>query len=160
MLIFSIIEMHKAQSTCDQTMCEHVCEGFNMHGTCKGNECDCSKNEKCVALIEKTCEYLCNKLELKGVCDANGYCICKAELEICYPWKCQEQCLEDPRAMACEAAGGVVTAIGCLKYGPVRTCLCQCTLMENNSRLNKFNYFLPVTAKNTPEYYRYSVNNV
>lgn len=163
--IFAIIKIQNALQ-CDQTMCSNICQSaFHMNGTCKGNECDCSDGEKCSVMVEKTCEYVCDKLKLKGECDENGYCICKAELEFCAPWDCEEQCLEDPRAKECELAGGVVTPIACMKYAWIKTCGCLCTRPAGNNRSysvdkNPFNHFLSVKAKETQEYYQYSLNNV
>lgn len=153
-LILAIITIHRAQSECNPQMCNNVCTGIGLDGgVCNGNECDCKYGEKCSKLIELSCDYLCDKLELKGECDKNDSCICKAELEICLPFKCQEQCEEDPRAAECHSIGGVVTAIGCIKYGPIKTCGCLCTYLEANGRLvtdreNKFNYFVQAKEKN------------
>lgn len=112
---------------CDPQMCSNVCGAFGLNGTCKATECDCSYDKKCSMMVDTICDVACDKLHLKGECDDDGYCICKAELEPCAISECYEQCLDDPRALECESAGGVVTPIACVEYGPLRTCGCLCT---------------------------------
>lgn len=153
-LILGIIMICNAQSECDQAMCNNVCNTFGLNGTCNGaNRCDCFQGEKCSEMVNVTCDLFCNVYKLDGECDDNGNCICKAELEVCLPFECQEQCEEDPRAEECAALGGIVTAIWCLEYGPITTCGCLCEILKTNMRLlqseskNKLNYFVPVKTK-------------
>lgn len=117
---------------CNQEICSNACGVWNLNGTCKGNECYCSYGKKCSAMIETICEVACDQLDLSGECNDDGYCVCKAELEPCEIFECEEQCLADPRAIECEALGGVVTPTACIEYGPIRTCLCLCTLPGKN----------------------------
>lgn len=166
-LIFGIIAI-QVQSECDETMCSNVCNVCHLPGgTCIGNACDCFYGKNCTEMVDMICDVACDKLELKGECDEDGHCICKAELEPCPPWDCEEQCLEDPRAAECEAMWGIVTPIACLKYGPVRTCGCLCTYPEDNSplrtsvRKNKFNYWQKtVGVKKQFKSFRSVLNNI
>lgn len=166
LIILAIIAIAKAQTDCDATMCSNVCKKETSgDGTCNGNSCDCSYGKKCSALVDVTCGIACKVFKMDGECDENDQCICKAELEPCPVWDCEEQCLEDPRAWECELAFGVVTPVACLEYGPIRTCGCLCTYLLANSRLAKigenhnstFNYFLPSVAKKSSKLVGYSV---
>lgn len=156
MLFLTICTICYAQNQCDPTMCDNVCESWGLEGTCDGTDrCDCSLGEPCSALVNTTCDLLCKTVELDGECDDDGNCICKAELEVCLPTECEEQCQEDPRTEECEAAGGFVTPIWCLEYGPIKTCGCLCTLLDtkgqflntNSGPKNKLNYFVPGKMK-------------
>lgn len=163
----AIITIVKMQIECDSTMCTNVCEKETSgDGTCNGNSCDCSYGKNCSAMVEVTCGIACKGLDLDGECDENGQCICKAELEPCPLWDCEEQCLEDPRAVECELMFGVVTPVACLEYGPIRTCGCLCTYLVTNRRSNSvhkktFNYYPPVAKiilpKNSSKLVGYSV---
>ena len=142
-LIIAFAIINGVQSVCDSEMCNNVCNGFNMNGTCNGNECDCYSGKNCSELI---CDAACKVFKLDGECDDNDQCICKAELEPCEPFECQGQCLEDPRARECI----IVIPVACLDYGPVRTCVCECYVWQNrpNNRFNivhkkKTNHFVP-----------------
>lgn len=144
--------MLKAQSGCDSEMCNNICNGFGMNGVCDGNYCDCSggkDGKKCSELIDMTCNYLCEKLDLglKGECDDNGYCVCKVKIEPCFPWECEKQCLEDPRAEECMAEGGIVYPVGCFDYGKIQTCFCVCELPGAN-------------IKNSSKFFEYSVQKI
>lgn len=128
-LIFAIIGIHKVQSQCDPTLCDNVCQKKGMPaGNCNGNSCDCSYGKKCSAMVKLTCDLACKREGLVGVCLQNDFCFCRVRIMPCLPWKCTQQCQADPRAKECEAAGGFVTAIGCMEYGNERTCVCLCTL--------------------------------
>lgn len=118
---------------CDEEMCNAVCSDTGgMNGTCKEDSCDCSYGKKCSEMVNLVCNLACGRLRLKGECDEAGWCICKAELELCLPTECYEQCLADPRAAQCEAEFGFVTPVSCLEYGPIKTCGCLCTLPGND----------------------------
>lgn len=160
-LIFAMIHILNAQNSCDQTLCNDVCEEQNMSGECNGNnECDCSDGKKCSEMETVTCWAACKatKLNLNGEC-RDDQCICKAELEICPPWECQENCMDDPRAKDC----WFVTADFCTKYGPVTTCVCTCYVWaENRDQLDgvhNFNHFQSVNATQTAKFYQYFIGN-
>lgn len=161
-LLFAIIAIHEAQSQCNGAMCETICNELDSGtGICVGNECDCSSGKKCSEMIDVACDAICDKIKLQGKCDDNGICTCTAKLVPCFPWECQTQCLDDPRAAECEALGGFVTAVGCLKYGWIRTCGCLCTLFGTNTSFYEAkynNYFLPVKANKSHNYQIISKN--
>lgn len=137
MLIFAIIAIHKAQSECDPTMCTNDCQNKGMSaGNCNGDSCDCSFGKKCSEMVKLTCKIACKEKDLVGMCLQNDLCFCRASIKLCAPTECTQQCLDDPRAKECQAAGGFVTPIACAKYGDVKTCGCLCTLPLTNSQLN------------------------
>lgn len=163
-VLFLAITIHEAQSQCNGEMCNVICTELDSGpGFCDGNECDCSTSKKC---SEWACDKICDQIKLQGKCDDNGMCTCTAKLVPCMAWDCVKQCLEDPRTAQCEAQGGFVTPIACMKYGWIRTCGCLCTLPGTSSRVitvheNKFNYFLPA-YKSTKLFRNYHIltNNV
>ncbi len=153
---FVMIHSLYAHNSCNQTLCSNVCEEQNMSGRCNGNnECDCSYGKNCSAMETVTCWAACEatKLNLKGEC-CDDQCICKAELKVCPPWKCQEQCNNDPRAKDCL----YVTADFCMEYGPIRTCVCTRYVLgeERKDGVNEFNHFQSANATQI-DYYRYSI---
>lgn len=144
-MIFAIIAIHRVQSQCDPTMCTNVCQNKGLPtGNCNGNSCDCSYGKKCSEMVKLTCKLACKEIGLDGTCLQNDLCFCRAQLKVCLPSKCTQQCLADPRAKECQAAGGFVTAIACLQYGDVQTCGCLCTrpglTTEHNSSSEIFRY--------------------
>lgn len=150
-LIFAIIVTSNAQNQCNSEVCNNICQAGGLNGTCQGNDCDCSFNKSCLDVV---CDFVCDQLDLglEGECDDNNFCICKAKLEVCPTWDCEEQCLEDIRAEECIAEGGVVTPDWCLDYAKIQTCGCLCTI------LNEVKHFLPVKAKKS--FYRYNTMNL
>ena len=148
MLAIAIITIHNVKSECDSTMCTNVCrnKGFPA-GNCNGNACDCSYGKKCSAMVKLTCKLACKRFDLNGV-SLQDFCFCRASIKFCFPMECLQQCLDDPRAKECQAAGGIVTPVACLKYGDVRTCGCLCTLPGDKSQLN---------SNSSSELFRYAV---
>lgn len=119
-----------AKGQCDADTCNAVCQSFDLNGTCRGNECDCSLDKNCLDVV---CDTACGVFDLKGECDDNDRCFCKAELEMCKSdnWiDCENGCVEHapPECI-------FVHAGACLKYGPVLTCGCICYTW-----LNKFQF--------------------
>lgn len=140
-LLFTIFVIHKVQSEgCDSDVCDDLCKKWTMDsGTCVGNECRCKTGKICDFACDKFCDSF--DLGLEGECDENGMCICKPKLEPCSAIECQVSCETDPRAIGCLR----VEAVGCLDYGPVRTCECLC-----HTWLNQFNRISPAKAKMLP----------
>lgn len=149
-LIFAIIAIHKVQSElnfgsgdCNSETCNDVCNNFSMDGTCVRNECRCSTNKKC---IDVACDAVCSVVDLDGECDENDLCICKAELELCWPTECLEGCIEH------QPPGCLwVYADFCMKYGPIQTCHCVCVTW-----FNQFIHFGQGKAKRLSSKYSFS----
>lgn len=135
LFIFAITAIHKVQSECDTTMCTRICIGKGFPaGNCNGNSCDCSYGKKC-SVMAFTCKVACKRFNLDGAC-LDDVCVCRIPTKFCIPLECTAQCLADPRAKACEAAGGFVTPFACWKYGVIRTCVCICHQFGTNNQLN------------------------
>jgi len=153
LLFFVIITINEAQGQCNEERCDVICNQLDFGvGFCDVNECVCSNSKKCSELIDETCDMTCHKIRLPGKCDDNDLCTCTAKVVSCWPLECQHQCLTDPRAADCEAQGGFVTALACLKYGWIKTCGCLCTLPGTDSvHVKKFNYILPIKSNKSPK---------
>lgn len=152
LLIFAIFSACKAQTECNQEMCDNMCKGWNMAGgNCNGNECDCSYGKNCSAMVDLVCDKACEVLKLKGECE-NDQCICEAELKGCWPWECEEQCEDDIRAKECEASWGIVIPIWCVEYGPARGCGCLC---QHWAKPGSKSSFVSMKAKKLTPRHRY-----
>lgn len=149
--IFAITVIHTAQSECDTTMCTKLCQKSNLPtGTCNGNSCDCSYGKKC-SLMTLSCKAACKRFNLDGSC-LDDVCVCRIPIKMCFPLACTQQCLDDPRAKECSAAGGFVTPFACWMYGDDQICVCVCNLPAPvvNNQLN-------TNQNSSTELFRYTI---
>ncbi|KAL3288805.1 hypothetical protein HHI36_003238 [Cryptolaemus montrouzieri] len=109
--------------SCNKDKCLILCKKLQpeAEAVCSSTHigfCECKFNIPCLI-----CSLVCKKAGLEAECDEDHGCRCSVKPEVCPPWDCSESCKNDPIAKTCS----IMTAVACLKYGPMHFCTCLCT---------------------------------